>query len=68
VKGLWRDIEFFCPVCQEWRPSGAAATQASFASDDNLTEGQHRFPLTCGHEITATEDQARLGSELERPD
>jgi hypothetical protein len=64
MRGLWRDVELFCPVCQEWRPTGAGTTQVSFKDEHGASELQKRVLLTCGHHVMAAENQSRIGLEI----
>lgn len=54
----------FCPVCHEWRPTGAGTTEVSFKDENGSTEVQNRVLLTCGHHVVAAENESRIGSEL----
>lgn len=60
----WHDIELLCPVCEEWGSCGAATTVENFSRPDGFPQGEGRFVLPCGHEITAEVSDWRLGSPI----
>lgn len=62
--GLWHHVEHLCPVCKEWRPSGAATTPENFRSGGAVAQSEGRFILSCSHEVTVEANQSRLGSEI----
>jgi hypothetical protein len=64
MRGLWREVELFCPVCHEWRPTGAGTTEVSFKDEIGSPEVQNRVLLTCGHHVVAAENESRIGLEL----
>jgi hypothetical protein len=64
----WYSIEFLCPVCRVWNPTGGATTATSFHMPRSVDVGSRRLGLPCGHMITANCLQARLGPEINQRD
>jgi hypothetical protein len=58
----WYDVELLCPVCEEWRASGAATTIVDFRSGDASRLDEGCCVLSCGHEVTTS--RRRLGPAL----
>jgi hypothetical protein len=63
--GLWRDVEFFCGVCQAWVPSGEATTRAGFVARKASRDSVPLVSLHCGHTVSTIDAEARLGDEIE---
>ena len=63
VGGLWHEVEVFCPVCQQWRSTGAATTAENMERDTPLVQwgdAQGRVRLLCGHEVTPGSKKTRM--------
>jgi hypothetical protein len=39
VRSPWDEVEIFCPVCQEWKATGAGTTAENMKSDTPLVKG-----------------------------
>lgn len=55
----WHDVDLLCPVCEEWRASGAATTVEDFTSGDAPSLDEGCCVLSCGHEVGTS--RRRLG-------
>jgi hypothetical protein len=56
----WHEVELLCPICEEWKRTGATTTRENFDSIDPAVLGG-QVVLSCGHEVDADDYKLRLG-------
>jgi hypothetical protein len=59
----WHEVEQYCPACQAWRQTGAAATRENFDTNATIVLSGS-VVLSCGHRVEPDDGQLRLGGAL----
>jgi hypothetical protein len=59
----WHEVELLCPICEEWKRTGATTTRENFESTAPAVLGG-QVVLSCGHRVDADDYKLRLGVRI----